>query len=75
MINMPSEVSGYSPGAYSTNPDILALILAWKSKVWDKFTYLFSNFSDCAIEVWEWKSNFTPHFMIQVNTYHILIYI
>ena len=32
------------------------------SKVWDEITYPFPNFNGCAIEFWEWISNFIPHF-------------
>ena len=28
----------------------------------DEITYLFPNFNTAAIEVWEWISNFIPHF-------------
>ena len=30
--------------------------------VWGEINYPFANFNDAAIEIWEWKSNFTPHF-------------
>ena len=44
---------------------------AWKSnyigsKVWYETTYSFLNFNGCTIEVWEWISNFIPHFMMRV---------
>ena len=43
----------------------LTFILAWmsnhiSSKVWDGITYPSPNFNGCAIEIWEWASNFTP---------------
>ena len=52
------------------------LILTWSnlsnhmpSKGWGEITYPFPNFNDCAVEVWEWISNFVPHFLIDVITY------
>ena len=32
------------------------------SKLWDEITYPFPNFIGCTIDIWEWKSNFIPHF-------------
>ena len=45
----------------------LIWIPAWISdythfKVWNEITYPFPNFNSCTIEVWEWISNFIPHF-------------
>ena len=37
-------------------------------KVWDEITYPFSNFNCCSVEVWEWISNFTSHFIMVVIT-------
>ena len=31
-------------------------------KVWDEIIYLFPNFNGATVEVWEWISNFIPHF-------------
>ena len=47
----------------------LTLISAWISnvmlgKVWDEITYPFPNFNGCTFEVWEWISNFIPHFIM-----------
>ena len=47
---------------------------AWRcnhicSKVWYETTYSFLNFNGCTVEVWEWISNFMPHFMMRVVTY------
>ena len=39
------------------------------SKVWDEITYPFLNFNGCTVEVYEWISNFIPHFIIDVITY------
>ena len=39
------------------------------SKVWDEITYPFPNFTSCTVEVWEWMSNFMPHFKVDVITY------
>ena len=52
----------------------LALMPAWisnhmSSKVWDGITYHFPNFSGCTVEVWQWISNFIPHFIMGVITY------
>ena len=30
--------------------------------MWDEITYPFLNFNSATVEVWEWISNFTPHF-------------
>ena len=30
------------------------------SEVWDEITHPFPNFNGCAVEVWEWISNFIP---------------
>ena len=54
----------------------LALIPAWISNyihnnVWDEMTYPFWNFYDCTVEVWEWISNFIPHFTGHVITYPV----
>ena len=38
-------------------------------KVWDEITYPFPNFNSCTVEVWEWISNFKPHFTGHVITY------
>ena len=43
------------------------LISAWISnhmhdKVWDEITSPFPNFNGVTVEVWEWRSNFVPHF-------------
>ena len=36
---------------------------------WDEITYSFSNVNGCIIEVWEWISNFIPHFIMDIITY------
>ena len=38
------------------------------SKVWDEIPYPFANFNGCTVEVWEWISNFIPHFVMNVIT-------
>ena len=53
----------------------LTLIPAWLSNhmprnVWDEITYQFPNFNGATIDVWEWISNFIPHFIMNVITYH-----
>ena len=37
--------------------------------VWDEITYPFPNFNGTVFEVWEWISNFIPHF-----TGHVIAY-
>ena len=37
--------------------------------MWDQITHPFPNFSGCTVEVWEWISNFIPHFTRHVITY------
>ena len=32
-------------------------------KVWDNITYLLPIFNSTAIDIWEWISNFIPHFV------------
>ena len=44
------------------------------SKRWDEITYSFPNFNGVAVEVWEWISNFIPHFIIDVNMIEVLIH-
>ena len=39
------------------------------NKVWDEITYPFPNFNCSTVEVWEWISNFIPHFIIDVIIY------
>ena len=36
---------------------------------WDEVTYPFPNFSDAAIDDWEWISDFISHFIMNVFTY------
>ena len=50
------------------------LIPAWisnhmPSKMWDENIYPFLNFNGCTVEVWEWISNFIPHFIMDMITY------
>ena len=49
-------------------------IVTWVSiyisyKLCDEITYSFSNFKNTAVEVWEWMSNFIPHFTEYVINY------
>ena len=49
----------------------LTLISTWisnhmPSKVWGEITYPFLNFNGTTIEVYEWISNFIPHFIVDV---------
>ena len=48
--------------------------VAWISnyihyKVWDEIIYPFLNFNGATVDVWEWISNFIPHFTGYVITY------
>ena len=52
----------------------LTLIPTWISnyshyEVWDEITYLFLNFNGAVNKVWEWLSDFIPHF-----PGHVIIY-
>ena len=39
------------------------------NEVWNQITYLFLNFNGATVEVYEWISNYIPHFMMDVITY------
>ena len=39
------------------------------SQLCGEISYPFLNFNGCTVEVQEWVSNFTPHFMMDVITY------
>ena len=41
--------------------------------MWDEITYPFPNFKGGTVEVWEWISNFIPHFTMHVITYQYSI--
>ena len=36
------------------------------SKLWDEITYPFPNFNGCTVDVFEWSSNFSSHFIMDV---------
>ena len=42
-------------------------------EVLDEITHPFPNFNGAAVEVWEWLSNFIPHFIMDVITYPFLL--
>ena len=42
-------------------------------EVWDKITYPFPNISAAALEAWEWRGKFIPHFTEHVITYPWLL--
>ena len=53
---------------------IFDLITAWTSNyayhnVWDEIINPFSKFNSATVDVWEWISNFTPHFTGHMITY------
>ena len=35
-------------------------------EMWDEITHQFPNFNGFTVEVWEWISNFIPHFVMGV---------
>ena len=39
------------------------------SEVWDENVYPFLNFNAATVDVWEWISQFIPHFTRQVIIY------
>ena len=39
------------------------------SYISDEITNPFPNFNGCIVEVWEWVSNFTSHFTMDVTIY------
>ena len=69
-----SDLEGY--GLNQLRPlllNSLTLIPTWMSnhmpgRVWGEITYPFPNFNGCTVEVWEWISNFIPHFIMNVIT-------
>ena len=59
---------------YSFYEHGLTLIPAWindhmPGNGWYGITYPFPNFNGCTIELWEWISNFIPHFVMGMITY------
>ena len=42
-------------------------------KVLDEITYAFPNFNSATVEVWEWISNFIPHFIMDVISYLFML--
>ena len=34
--------------------------------MWDEIDYPFPNFNGYTVEIWDWLSNFIPHFIIDV---------
>ena len=41
----------------------------YTSGMWDEITYPFLNFNGSTVEVCEWISKFTPHFVMDIITY------
>ena len=39
------------------------------SMVWYKIRYQHPNYNSATVKVWEWMSNFTPHFIVGEITY------
>ena len=52
---------------------VLILFPKWISNyiqcMWDEITYSFPKFNGATVEVWEWISNFIPHFTGRMITY------
>ena len=44
------------------------------NNVWDKNTYPFLNFNGFTVGVWECISNFSPHLIMEIITYHYNYY-
>ena len=42
-------------------------------KEWDEITYPVTNFNGATCEVWEWLSNFIPHFNVHVITHPCML--
>ena len=38
-------------------------------KMWDEISYPFPNFNGSTVDVWEWITDFIPHFIMDVLTY------
>ena len=39
------------------------------NKVWGEIIYIFPNFNRPPVEIWEWISIFTAHFMMDASIY------
>ena len=59
--NLISNPHPWAPGTWTINYTHF--------KLWDEITYPFPNFNSFTIEVWEWISNFIPHFSGHAITY------
>ena len=64
----------YSSTRDPFNQHWVTLIPSWISdyihfKVWGEINYPFPNFNGATVEVWEWISNFIPHFTWHVITH------
>ena len=74
VCNMSPELAVISVTRGSFYEHGLTLIPVWISnyiyyKLWDEIIYPFLNFNGCNVEVYEWISNFIPHFTGHVITY------
>ena len=65
--NLNSTARPYDQQAFSP-PDPTAIWISNQMhiKVWDEITYPFPNFNRWTAEVWEWISNFIPHFIMDI---------
>ena len=77
-----AHIEGNSAVSHAEKPNInrgvtthgLTLTPTWISNymyhnIWDENTFPFPDFNGATVEVWEWISNFIPHFTEQVITY------
>ena len=56
----------------STSIMFSQIFSAWVSNQmpsWDGITYPSLNFNGCTVGIWEWISNFVPHFIMDVLSY------
>ena len=64
--------SGNSLGPfYSHGLTLIATLKSYHipSKIWDEINHPFPNFNGYTVEIWEWKSNFIPHILMDVIFY------
>ena len=73
-LNSDGYSTGNAPPSGNNRWYGLTLIPAWISnyihyKMWDEITNPFTHFNGATVEVWEWISNFIPHYTGRVITY------
>ena len=65
MIIEKPQTGTAKPCAYSMGCSLNHML----GKVWNEIIYPFANFNGAAVKVWEWMSNFTPYFIMDVIAY------